>query len=80
MKRKHSDYHNLKITIQSLFGLKAYKDLKVTDDVRIWKKYSRDIIKAFQVSINNTIEFYDQNWKKEVDDNLASARKKNRQF
>jgi hypothetical protein len=64
----YSKYSSLKHTIEDLFGVNAWYELKETDSITVWKKYIIKTLKAIQISIHQTVKIYDAEWLLEVDD------------
>ncbi|HCG5558758.1 TPA: hypothetical protein ACX3GK_004562, partial [Vibrio parahaemolyticus] len=52
----------LKSMMESVFGRKAWLDLKHCQDLGIWKKYSKRLISAVEVSIKSTVKVADDDW------------------
>ncbi|HCG7664373.1 TPA: hypothetical protein NJ444_002739 [Vibrio parahaemolyticus] len=56
----------LKSMMESVFGRKAWLDLKHCQDLGVWKKYSKRHISAVEVSIKSTVKVADDDWFNEL--------------
>jgi hypothetical protein len=64
---EYTKYVFLKSTIEELFGSDAWNTLKVSNHIPTWRKYAIKTIKAIRVSVETTIEYYDEDWKKDFE-------------
>lgn len=65
---QYSKYLLLKSSIEDLFGSEAWYALKESNHIPTWKKYIEKTLKAVQLSINDTVEIYDEDWLSEIDE------------
>lgn len=63
---RYEKYIGLKMAIESLFGRKSWYDLKESNHLPTWRKYSINLLKSIKISIDETIEIFDDDWKNDI--------------
>lgn len=56
----------LKKLMEQVFGGKAWTELKHCQHLPTWKKYSKRLVKAIEVSIYSTVKITDDDWIEQV--------------
>jgi len=64
---EYSKYLSLKSSIENLLGRDAWYALKESESISTWKKYLGKALKALRVSIHETVQICDDDWRSEVD-------------
>lgn len=70
---EYTKYLALKSAIESLFGSNAWYALKESNHIPTWRKYGIKILQAIEKAINSTVEVADDQWRKEISENLADG-------
>lgn len=63
---KLEEAYGMKSLVESLFGNKAWLEVKHSTDVKIWKKYALRILSAIETSAEATVEIADSDWFNEL--------------
>lgn len=71
----YEKYIPYKAMLENLFGTSVWYELKVSDDIKIWKKWIQKSFRAHQVSIAASVEHYDPQWKTEMDQVLEDGKR-----
>ncbi len=72
---EHSKYLLLKHTIEDIFGVEAWYELKESGHLPTWKLYATRILKALKLSITDSVEIYDQQWMLDVTNCISTGEK-----
>lgn len=77
MPLRHDISHNceLKAVIEQLFGKEAWLDLKECTHLPTWRTYVIKIINALDISIQESIEIRDEEWIRQINENLERGKK-----
>jgi len=70
---KYTKYLVLKSAIEELFGSDSWYALKDSNHVPTWRKYAVKTLKAIQVSISESVDVCDTEWRQEIDKLLAAG-------
>ena len=70
---EYSKYLALKSSFENLFGSRAWLELKTSNHLPTWKKYASKSLKAISVSINESIEIYDEEWIQEIESTIREG-------
>tara|TARA_R100001143_G_scaffold62974_1_gene67936 strand:- start:26402 stop:26953 length:552 start_codon:yes stop_codon:yes gene_type:complete len=62
----YSKYFSLKSSIEGLLGTEAWYALKESQDISTWKKFLGKALKALKVSILETVQVCDDEWRAEI--------------
>lgn len=62
----YTKYLPLKSTLEDLFGREAWYELKESNHLGTWRKYAERTLKAVDLSVQDSVEIYDEDWMKEV--------------
>ncbi|AOS82982.1 hypothetical protein BIU88_01765 [Chlorobaculum limnaeum] len=73
---KYTKYLVLKSAIEELFGSDSWYALKESNHVPTWRKYAVKTLKAIQVSISESVDVCDTEWRQEIDKLLAAGIKR----
>ena len=66
MDYKLEEAYGMKSLVESLFGNRAWLEVKHSTDVKTWEKYSLRILSAIEVSAKATVEIADKDWLEEL--------------
>jgi predicted secreted protein len=61
-----SQFYGMKSVLEELFGHSVYMRLKETGTIQDWRRETRRLLDAIQLTSNSTVEITDQNWRDEM--------------
>jgi hypothetical protein len=68
---EYSKFLPVKSAIEDLFGKEAWYALKESNSIPDWKKYCSNTLKALRLSIQESVQHFDPEWIKEIDQEVA---------
>ncbi len=63
---RYEKYLNLKNTFERVLGVGAWEELKESNSISTWRKWTKKLFAAIKLSIDETVKFADQQWRAEV--------------
>lgn len=63
----------LKSALETIFGSKAWYDLKESNHVPTWRKYCIKTLQSIELAIDATVEIADDDWRKEAKKLIADG-------
>ncbi len=65
----------IKSVFEELFGKQAWYKLKECTDLKVWKTESLQLLKAVEISIDSTVQVFDDTWRIEITRLLEKSKK-----
>jgi hypothetical protein len=75
LKHQMSQFYSLKSTMEALFGDPVYMELKETTDLEVWRKATRKLLDAVEVSIKHS-KVADADWHHSIESVLNHGRER----
>lgn len=67
-------YVDVKSVFESLFGYQAWAELKESNSVSTWKKWTEKLFSAIALSVDETVTHFDKEWRSEITSVLKEGR------
>ncbi len=67
---EYSKYMPFKSAVEDLFGSDAWYALKESNHIPTWRKYAKRTLQAVLLSIEDTVEIFDEEWLGEIRSNI----------